>query len=164
MAGRLLATVLDHPDRLYDVAAGTHRGKIDAVLVAKRVVSEEMDVLPGNGGDFLQRFDRLLVAIAFVLLEQVREQHLVQRKLPITPASWNPKTPLVARLGEDGRTGIAGASLWRVMQRFFTQAADVVQDDQPVTAEKLRRANSHWKRQSCEPRADTRRRTDERAR
>ncbi|MGF6745676.1 hypothetical protein OKW36_001312 [Paraburkholderia sp. MM5482-R1] len=36
-----------------------------------------------------------------------------------------------------GTVGIAGARLWRVMRRFFTQAADVIQADNPVTVEKL---------------------------
>jgi site-specific recombinase XerD len=76
------------------------------------------------------------------------DQHLVQRRLPVTPARWNTKTPLVASLGEDGSAGIAGARLWRVMRRFFVQAADVIQADHPATAEKLRRASPHWMRHS----------------
>lgn len=50
--------------------------------------------------------------------------------------------PLVASPGEDGIAGIAGARLWRVMRRFFTRAADVIQADHPMTAEKLRRARA----------------------
>jgi site-specific recombinase XerD len=34
------------------------------------------------------------------------------------------------------------------MRRFFLQAADVIQAEQPVTAEKLRRASPHWMRHS----------------
>ena len=76
------------------------------------------------------------------------DQYLVQRKLPVTPERWNPRTPLVGSLGDDGSVGIAGARLWRVMRRFFTQAADVVLAKQPATAEKLRRASPHWMRHS----------------
>jgi hypothetical protein len=32
------------------------------------------------------------------------EPHLVQRKLPVTPARWNPKTPRAASLGDPGRS------------------------------------------------------------
>ncbi|MFL9998889.1 phage integrase family protein [Paraburkholderia sediminicola] len=76
------------------------------------------------------------------------DQYLVQRKLPVTPERRNPKTPLVGSLGEDGNAGIAGSRLWRVMRRFFMQAADVVQAEQPAAAEKLRRASPHWMRHS----------------
>jgi site-specific recombinase XerD len=34
------------------------------------------------------------------------------------------------------------------MRRFFLQAADVIQAEQSVTAEKLRRASPHWMRHS----------------
>lgn len=76
------------------------------------------------------------------------DQYLVQRRLPVTPERWNPKTPLVGNLDDDGNAGIAGARLWRVMRRFFSQAADVIQTDQPATADKLRRASPHWMRHS----------------
>jgi len=33
-----------------------------------------------------------------------------------------------------------------VMQRFFVQAAALVQDDHPALAEKLLRASPHWMR------------------
>jgi site-specific recombinase XerD len=32
------------------------------------------------------------------------------------------------------------------MKRFFAQAADVIRDDNPALAEKLRRASPHWTR------------------
>jgi site-specific recombinase XerD len=44
------------------------------------------------------------------------DQYLAQRRLPVTPQRWNPKTPLVASLGEDGLAGIAGSRLGRVMR------------------------------------------------
>ncbi|MEX3973798.1 phage integrase family protein [Paraburkholderia caribensis] len=71
---------------------------------------------------------------------------LVQRRLPVTPARWNPHTPLVASLEGETGTGITGARLWHVMRRFFRQAADVIRADHPVVAEKLRRASPHWMR------------------
>lgn len=73
------------------------------------------------------------------------DQYLVQRRLPLTPARWNPATPLVASLEEDS-TGIESVRLWRVLRRFFVQAADAIQDERPATAEKLRHASPHWMR------------------
>lgn len=70
------------------------------------------------------------------------DQYLVQRALPVTPARWNPATPLVASLEED--RGIECTRLWRVLRRFFVLAADAIQDERPATAEKLRRASPHW--------------------
>ncbi len=68
--------------------------------------------------------------------------------MPVTPQRWNPKTPLLASLGEDENAGITGAHLWRVMRRFFLKTADVLVDDHPALAEKLRRASPHWMRHS----------------
>jgi len=76
------------------------------------------------------------------------DQYLIQRNLSVTPARWNPKTPLVASLGEDGNAGIAGARLWCVMRRFFMQAADTIRTEHPATADKLCRASPHWMRHS----------------
>ncbi|HDR9512365.1 TPA: integrase, partial [Burkholderia cepacia] len=70
------------------------------------------------------------------------DQSLVQRGLPVTPARWNPATPLVASLDEDG-TGIEPRRLWRVLHRFFALSADAIRDEWPATAEKLRRASPH---------------------
>jgi site-specific recombinase XerD len=69
----------------------------------------------------------------------------VQRGLPVTPTRWSPVTPLVASLEENG-TGIEPRRLWRVLRRFFALVADAIQDERPVTAEKLRRASPHWMR------------------
>ncbi|KML07922.1 MULTISPECIES: phage integrase family protein [Burkholderia] len=73
------------------------------------------------------------------------DQYLVQRALPVTPARWNPTTPLVGRLDE-GSAGIESTRLWRVLHRFFALVAKAVQDERPATAEKLRRASPHWMR------------------
>ena len=74
------------------------------------------------------------------------EQYLVQRRLPVTPQRWGPKTPLLASVDEEGATGITRSRLWYVMRRFFRLAADAIGADHPVLAEKLRRASPHWTR------------------
>ncbi|WP_257251503.1 site-specific integrase [Burkholderia cepacia] len=79
------------------------------------------------------------------LARSALDQSLVQRGLPVTPSRWNPITPLVANLEEDG-AGIESARLWRVLRRFFRFAADAIQDERPAMAEKLRRASPHWMR------------------
>ncbi|WP_321790587.1 phage integrase family protein [Burkholderia pyrrocinia] len=73
------------------------------------------------------------------------DQYLVQRGLPVTPARWNPATPLVGSIDEDS-VGIETTRLWRVLRRFFVLVADAIQDEWPATAEKLRRASPHWMR------------------
>lgn len=73
------------------------------------------------------------------------DQYLVQRGLPVMPTRWNPATPLVGSLEEDG-AGIEPRRLWRVLRRFFVLVADAIQDERPATAEKLRRASPHWMR------------------
>jgi site-specific recombinase XerD len=76
------------------------------------------------------------------------EQSLLQRGLPVTPARWQPKVPLLATLGDeaDSAAGITPARLWHVMRRFFNQAARLIEADHPPLAEKLRRASPHWMR------------------
>lgn len=76
------------------------------------------------------------------------DQYLLERRLPLTRKRWNPTTPILASLGDDGSVGITGAHLWRVMRRFFLKAADVLNDDHADLAEKLRRASPHWMRHS----------------
>ncbi|ARL38831.1 phage integrase family protein [Burkholderia pseudomallei] len=92
----------------------------------------------GKGG---KRGKVTLPALARTALDQ----YLVQRSLPVTPARWNPATPLVASLDEDGAR-IESTRLWRVLRRFFVLVADAIQDERPATAEKLRRASPHWMR------------------
>lgn len=74
------------------------------------------------------------------------DRYLMQRKLPITPARWDPRTPLIGSLDQEGVAGITAARLWSVMRRFFTKVAEVIEKDAPATAEKLRRASPHWMR------------------
>lgn len=72
------------------------------------------------------------------------DRYLAQRVVPTTPAKWEPATPLVASLA--GEAGINRARLWAIMKRFFATAAEVVGEDSPAVAEKLRRATPHWLR------------------
>src|SRR5439155_27381730 len=74
------------------------------------------------------------------------DRYLVQRRLPTTPARREPTIPLVGRLEQDSAAGITATRLWSVMKRFFSMAADLIQDHSPATAEKLRRASPHWMR------------------
>lgn len=74
------------------------------------------------------------------------QRYLAQRRLPTQPQRWNPQTPLIVSLVEDSADGITAARLWTIMKRFFSQAADIVQERSPGTADKLRRASTHWMR------------------
>ena len=74
------------------------------------------------------------------------DRYLVQRRLPTTPARWDPKTPLLGSLAQDSVQGITAPRLWNVMKRFFLQTADLIQERSPATADKLRRASPHWTR------------------
>ena len=96
--------------------------------------------LLGNGG---KRGKVALPPLARTALDQ----YLVQRGLPVTPARWNPATPLVASLVGDA-AGIESTRLWRVLRRFFVLVADAIQDKRPGTAEKLRQASPHWIRRT----------------
>ncbi|WP_175108004.1 tyrosine-type recombinase/integrase, partial [Pararobbsia alpina] len=72
-------------------------------------------------------------------------QSLGERGLSRVPEQWRRDTPVVANLDTDGG-GISGVRLWKIMKRFFGQAADVIEVDHPALAEKLRRASPHWMR------------------
>jgi site-specific recombinase XerD len=74
------------------------------------------------------------------------DRYLVQRKLPVTPARWHPDTPLIGSLEQDSVAAISGVRLWEITRRFFARAAEVIAADNPVLAEKLRRASPHWTR------------------
>jgi integrase len=76
------------------------------------------------------------------------DQYLLERHLPVSRERWNPATPILAGLGEHEGAGITGAHLWRVMRRFFLEAAGVLEGDHPLLAEKLHRASPHWMRHS----------------
>lgn len=74
------------------------------------------------------------------------ERHLGERGLPISRTRWDPRTPLIGSLAEDGSGGITASRLWTVMKRFFATAADALESVAPATAAKLRRATPHWLR------------------
>lgn len=74
------------------------------------------------------------------------DRYLVQRGLPSTRLLWEPTTPLIGRHKEDGPRSITSSRLWSITKRFFLQVADVIQEQSPATAEKLRRASPHWMR------------------
>ncbi|MBK3823906.1 tyrosine-type recombinase/integrase [Paraburkholderia aspalathi] len=76
------------------------------------------------------------------------DQYLLERRLPVSRERWNPATPILAGLGEHEGAGITGAHLWRVMRRFFLEAAGVLEGDHPLLTEKLCRASPHWMRHS----------------
>jgi site-specific recombinase XerD len=74
------------------------------------------------------------------------DRYLVERRLPVTPIRWHPDTPLIGSLEQDSAAGISGVRLWEITRRFFSKAAEVIEADNPVLAEKLRRASPHWTR------------------
>lgn len=74
------------------------------------------------------------------------DRYLLERKLPVTPARWHPDTPLIGSLEQESVAGISGVRLWEITRRFFAKAAEVIEADNPVLAEKLRRATPHWTR------------------
>ena len=74
----------------------------------------------------------------------VLDRQLAQRGFPVTPAKWDPATPLLGSL--DGEAGITSKRLWAIVKRFFATAAGVLAEANPALAEKLRRATPHWTR------------------
>ncbi|MCO5396747.1 phage integrase family protein [Ralstonia soli] len=74
------------------------------------------------------------------------DRYLVERGLPVSRTHWNPKTRLIGGLGIDAAEGITGTRLWSVVRRFFETAADTIENDHAVLAEKLRKASPHWMR------------------
>ncbi|QHB54715.1 tyrosine-type recombinase/integrase [Ralstonia solanacearum] len=74
------------------------------------------------------------------------DRYLVERGLPITRARWDPKTPMIGGLGLDPNGSITGTRLWSVVRRFFWSAAEIIDSDPPLLAEKLRKASPHWMR------------------
>lgn len=67
------------------------------------------------------------------------DRYLVERGLPVTPARWDPHTPLIGSLGQGPAAGITGTRLWGVLRRFFVHAADLIQAAHPAAAEKCGR-------------------------
>ena len=73
------------------------------------------------------------------------DRYLASRGLPTTRARWNPQTPLVAAIGEDGGP-ITTSRLWAVLHKFFQHASRQLADVSPGTADKAGRATPHWLR------------------
>ncbi|WP_116138092.1 site-specific integrase [Trinickia diaoshuihuensis] len=73
-------------------------------------------------------------------------RHLLERRLPVTSSRWQPETPLIATLDEEGEVGITAVRLWGILRRFFRGAAMAIESDHPALAGKLRRASPHWMR------------------
>ena len=80
------------------------------------------------------------------LARSALDRYLIQRGLPTTRLLWEPTTPLIGRHKEDGPHSITSSRLWSITKRFFMQVADIIQEQSPSTAEKLRRASPHWMR------------------
>ncbi|MGN7103332.1 phage integrase family protein [Ralstonia holmesii] len=74
------------------------------------------------------------------------DRYLVERGLPVTPTRWDPRISLIGTLGLAPNGGVTGTRLWNVAKRFFLTAANVIEGDHPVLAEKLRKASPHWMR------------------
>lgn len=74
------------------------------------------------------------------------DRYLMHRKLPITPAKWDPRRPLIGRIELGSNARITTSRLWSVLRRFFLKVAEVIEDESPATADKLRRASPHWMR------------------
>jgi hypothetical protein len=69
------------------------------------------------------------------LARQALDTYLAQRGLPITRSRWDPTTPVLASLAEDG-AAITSARLRVVLRRFFEAAAKAVEAEAPATAQK----------------------------
>ena len=74
------------------------------------------------------------------------DRYLVERGLPVTPTRWDPRISLIGTLGLAPNGGVTGTRLWNVAKRFFLTAANVIEGDHPLLAEKLRKASPHWMR------------------
>jgi site-specific recombinase XerD len=74
------------------------------------------------------------------------DRYLVKRGLPTTRSRWEPSTSIVGSLEGDSTSGITAARLWAIMRRFFQQVAELIEEQNPAAAEKLRRASPHWMR------------------
>ena len=115
-------------------------------LVGARLGQIEID---GRGDRWLHLVGKCSKAGKVALPPLARsalDRYLAQRRLPVTPARWDPRTPLIGSLDQEGVAGFSVAGLWSSMRRFFTQVAEVIEADSPGTAEKLRRASPHWMR------------------
>ncbi|MDQ0138955.1 site-specific integrase [Cupriavidus necator] len=80
------------------------------------------------------------------LARSALDRYLVERGLPVTRTRWHPGTLIIGGLGTHADAGITSTRLWHVLRRFFSQVAELIYEDHPAAAEKLRRASPHWMR------------------
>ncbi|CAN5475763.1 phage integrase family protein [soil metagenome] len=80
------------------------------------------------------------------LARSALNRYLSQRGLQTTPVLWKPDTALIGALRHGAAAGITDTRLRSLMGRFFKQAAELVDADNPGLAHKLRRASPHWMR------------------
>jgi site-specific recombinase XerD len=78
------------------------------------------------------------------LARSALDQYLLHRRLPTTPSMWRPTTALIESF--EGQGGITTTRLWSVMKRFFSTAAEQIEEANPALATKLRLATPHWMR------------------
>lgn len=120
-------------------------------LVGARLGQIELD---GHGDQWLHLVGKGGKSAKVALPSMARgalDRYLMQRQLPITPSKWEPATFLIGSIEGDASdigstSGISSARLWNVMKRFFGQVAKVIEADSPATAEKLKKASTHWMR------------------
>jgi site-specific recombinase XerD len=115
-------------------------------LVAATLGQIEID---GHGDHWLHLVGKGSKAAKVALPAMARaalDHYLMHRKLPITPAKWNPRTPLIGSIEPDSTASVTTARLWSILRRFFLKVTDVIESDSPATAEKLRRASPRWMR------------------
>lgn len=135
-AAQRLRFVLD-----FGYACGLRGGELVGQTLGQVLVDGRGDhwlELVGKGGK------RGKVALPSLAREAL-DTYLAQRGLPTTRSRWNPDTPLLANLQEDG-FAITAARLRVVLKQFFETAAKAVETEVPATAHKLRRATPHWLR------------------
>lgn len=115
-------------------------------LVAATLGQIEID---GHGDHWLHLVGKGSKAAKVALPAMARaalDHYLMHRQLPITPAKWDPRAPLIGSIEPDSTASITTARLWSILRRFFLKVAEVIEADSPATAEKLRRASPHWMR------------------
>lgn len=117
-------------------------------LVGATLGSIERDAHGGHWLHLVGKGSKAGKVVLPPLARSALDRYLVQRSLPTTSAHWEPKVRLIGGLMSDASTGITAARLWRVMRRFFLQAAEVIEPRNASLVEKLRRASPHWMRHS----------------
>jgi integrase len=84
------------------------------------------------------------VPISPDLLEAIN-QHLRNRNLGRIGYVLE-DTPLIGKLRGSGRTPLSSSGLYQKLKKFFEEVARHVERTDPLSAEKLKRASTHWLR------------------